>query len=457
MNGEIPMKKKALLAVLLAMTMLLSSCALIKKDAAVDAATVILKLGDEEITKAEVQAATDESLYQMYQYYYMMGSGLDMDDPQVIASAQNSAVTTLKRNMTIRAKAKELGLDVLTDGESAQAKETAQSNWDADKEFIQSYYLTDEEKALEGEELDNAILAKMEEMGLKLEDYEKDAVSSAVTAKVREYAIQDVSVSDEEVKADYDSKVAADEEKYKENAESWATADRNGTTTLYYTPAGIRRIKQILVKFREDGQAAIDEANGKIRDADTRITEAQTTIDSEDASEEEKKQAEESKAAAEQEKAAAEAELKEATDKAFAALDEDADAILSSLAEDPDSWDKLAEEKNEDPGMKAGAANAENGYAVFSGMTSFDSAFVDAAMALSSVGDISGKVRGETYGYYILKYAGDEAEGAVDFDSVKESIHSSLLTAKQNSTYTETLNKWVEEAGIKENLGALKD
>ena len=48
------MKKKALLAVLLAMTLLLSSCALIVKDKEVDAKTVILKMGDKEITKAEV-------------------------------------------------------------------------------------------------------------------------------------------------------------------------------------------------------------------------------------------------------------------------------------------------------------------------------------------------------------------------------------------------------------------
>ena len=107
--------------------------------------------------------------------------------------------------------------------------------------------------------------------------------------------------------------------------------------------------------------------------------------------------------------------------------------------------------------MKAGATNAETGYAVFSGMTSFDSAFVDAAMALSSVGDVSGKVRGETYGYYILKYAGDEAEGPIDYETVKEDIRSSLLTTKQTSTYTDTLNAWVEEAGIKENLGALNN
>ena len=457
MNGEISMKKKALLAVLLAMTLLLSSCALIKKDAAVDAATVILKLGDEEITKEQVQNATDNQLYSMYQYYYMFGSELDVTDPEVIASAQSSAITSLKKEMTIRAKAKELGLDVLTDEETAKANENAQSDWDTDKETVKAYYMTEEELALEGEELENAVLKRMEELGLKMEDYEADAASDIVTSKLREYAIKDVTVSDEDVKAEYDSKVASAEEKYKEDLESWATADRNGTTTLYYTPAGIRRIKQILVKFKADDQTAIDDANSKIKDADSRITEAQTTIDSEDASEEEKQQAEDAKVTAEQDKSAAEAELKEATDKGFANLDEETDAILAALEEDPDSWDKLVEEKNEDPGMKAGATNAETGYAVFSGMTSFDSAFVDAAMALSSIGEISGKVRGETYGYYILKYAGDETEGAIDYDSVKEDIHSSLLTTKQNSTYTETLNKWVEEIGIKENLGALKD
>ena len=456
MNGEVSMKKKVLLAMLLVMTLLLSSCALIKKDEAVDAATVILKLGDEEITKAEVQKATQATLGNMSQYYAMFGSDLDVTDPEVIASAQSSAITGLKKQMTIRAKTNELGLN-LTDEELAAAKETARSDWDSDKEAVKGYYLTEDELALEGDALEEVLRKRMEEIGLKIEDYEKDAADSALAAKLKEYAIRDVTVPDEDVKADFDSKVAADEEKYKEDLEAWATADRKGTTTLYYTPAGIRRIKQILVKFKEDDQAAIDDANGKITNADNRISEAQTTLDSEDASEEEKKQAEEEKAAAEADKTAAEAELKEATDKAFANLDEDADAILAALAEDPESWDKLAEEKNEDPGMKTGAVNAENGYAVFEGMTSFDSAFVDAAMALGAVGDISGKVRGETYGYYILKYAGNAAEGPIDFETVKESIHSSLLKTKQDDTYTETLNAWVEEMGIKEDLGALKD
>ena len=131
--------------------------------------------------------------------------------------------------------------------------------------------------------------------------------------------------------------------------------------------------------------------------------------------------------------------------------------MLEALKENPDSWDQLAEEKNEDPGMKAGAANAEKGYAVCEGMTSFDSAFVDAAIALNSVGDISGKIRGETYGYYIIKYVGDDTEGPVDFESVKDALHDALLKTKQDETYTAAVNQWVEEAGIKEDLGALKD
>ena len=131
--------------------------------------------------------------------------------------------------------------------------------------------------------------------------------------------------------------------------------------------------------------------------------------------------------------------------------------MLEELKADPESWDRLTEEKNEDPGMKAGTSTAETGYAVCEGMTGFDSAFVEAAMALQNIGDVSDKTRGASGGYYIIKYVGDDAEGPIDYDSVKDSIHSSLLTSLQNETYTATVEKWVSEAGIKEDLNALKD
>ena len=455
MNGEIPMKKIALLAVLLAAVLLLSSCNLVVKDEAVDAATVILKMGDTEVTKAQVQDATQDQLLQMYQYYGMLGHQVDMKDPAVIADAQNAAVTALKQDMVLRAKAAELGLDQLTEEELAKVQEAAEADVETSKTYIKASYLTEEQQALEGEELDAAIQEQLDLLGISADSYIVREKDQLIDQKVYDYAVKDVEVTDEEVKADYDAKVAADEEKYKENASAWTSADRSGST-LYYAPAGIRRVRQILVKFGDEDQAAVDEANAKVTEATGKVTAAQKTLDDESASEEDKAKAQEDLAAAEAELEAAGEALKAASDAAYANIDEDADAVLAALAENPDSWDDLVKEKNGDPGMKEGAPNAERGYSVCEGMSGFDSAFVDAAMALSSVGDVSGKIRGASGGYYIIKYVGDVAEGSVDYDSVKDKIHETLLADKKDTVYTETLNAWIEEAGIREDLGALK-
>ena len=83
------------------------------------------------------------------------------------------------------------------------------------------------------------------------------------------------------------------------------------------------------------------------------------------------------------------------------------------------------------------------------------SSFSLAAMALEKVGDVSPKTKGASYGYYIIKYVGDAAEGPIPLDEVKESLSESLLTTKQNETYDSTLAKWVEEADFKVNTGVL--
>ena len=451
-NGEIPMKKKALLAVLLAMTLLLSSCALVVKDEEVDKSTVILKLGDTEYNKEYVQNLTDNVLYEMYQNAYLSGSQLDVTNPSVIAAAQEEAVKSLKQDMALRAKIAELGIE-LTEEEKAQAKETAQSNLDYAKEYVKSYMIDGE---LEGEELEKAIQDGLAQLGVSEETYIQTAEDTLIDGKLKEYAVKDVTVSEEDVKAEYDAKVAADEEKYKENPSSWTSADRSGNE-LYYTPAGIRRVKQILLKFKSDDQTAISDAKAKVNAANSKVTSAQSILDDEEATEEEKAAAQADLEAANAELEEANKAVEEARNTAFANLDEDADAILAALAENPDSWDQLMEEKNEDTGLQAGAPNAEKGYSVCEGMSGFDSAFVDAAMALQNVGDVSPKTRGESYGYYIIKYIGDETEGAVSYESVKEALEKSVLAEKQNEVYTAAVEQWVKDAGIKEDLGALKN
>jgi len=76
------MRKKALLAMLLALTLLLSGCALIVKDEAVDNATEIIRMGDQVITKDKVKAEVQNQLDSMAYYYSLYGSSFDATSPR---------------------------------------------------------------------------------------------------------------------------------------------------------------------------------------------------------------------------------------------------------------------------------------------------------------------------------------------------------------------------------------
>lgn len=457
------MRKKALLALMMAAVLLLSGCALIQKDQAVDDATEIIRMGDKVYTKIQVKAAAQQELINKAQTYSMFGYAYDMTDPANIAEAQEAAVKALKEDLTLTAKAAELGFDQLTDADLEAVKAKAQESYDNMVNTAKQYVEGKDE--MDEAALTEAAVKMAEDAGYTMENLTESATKDAVSAKLKEYAVKDVAVTDEEIQAEYDSKVESNKETYAENAASWAAAANNGYTTLYYTPAGVRRVKQILVKFTEEDQTAIKDANTKLTDANTTRTTAQNKVDAAQATlytegitDEEKAQAEADLTAAKQEldeadKAllAANQAVTDATDKAFANIDEKADAVVAKLAEGGD-WQKLTDEYNEDTGMK----DNEKGYAVAAGMSGFDAAFVDAAMALEKIGDVSPKTKGQ-YGYYIIRYESDEAEGPVALETLKETISSSLLNTKQNDTYEATLAQWVEEAGIKVDMNALKD
>ena len=459
------MRKKALLALMMAAILLLSGCALIKKDQAVDDATEIIRMGDQVITKKEVKALTNSVLSnysQSMQMYY--NQGIDMDDPKYISMAQEEAINQYKNDLALTAKAKELGLDQLTDEELEAVKTSAQE----ELTYYQDYAKLLNQSALEGktdEEAAQFVNELIEANGINLDALTEAATKNAIDKKLKDYAVKDITVTDEEIQADYDSKVEANKTTYSENPGSWATA-ANNKSTLYYTPAGVRRVKQILVKFKDEDKTAIDDANKQLKDANSalstaqaKVDSAQSTVDTEGITDEDKAKAEETLTAAKQEldeadkavQAATQA-VTEATDKAFANIDEKADAVLALLAEENADWQKIMDENNEDDGMK----DNEKGYAVAAGMSNFDTAFVDAAMALEKIGDISPKTKGQ-YGYYIIRYDSDEAEGPVALDAVKETISSALLSTKQDDAYEAAKTQWVEEAGIKVDLNALKD
>lgn len=431
------MQKKALLALMLVLTMVLTGCTLVQKDPKVDAAQEVLRLGDQVITKGQVQEQVQSYQNYMSTLYSYYGMSYDVSSSEALAQARDEALNAFKTDMVSTAKISELGLDQLTEEEEVQVQADGEKNFQDSLEF----QIEDNEdyKDLSDEEKTARATEDLAKNGVTPESAKEAARHQLVEQKLRDYVIKDVTVTDEDVQKDYDEKVASAKTSYENNAGSWATAANNGSSTLYYTPAGVRYVKQILVKFTDEDQAKIDTANGK-------VTAAQGILNSEDATEEEK-------TAAQTDLEAAQAELIAAQDAAFANLDPAADEILQQLADGAD-WDTLMAEKTQDPGMQSGTT-AERGYAVSADMTSFDSAFVEAAMALEKVGDVSPKTKGASYGYYIIKYVGDAAEGPIPLDEVKESLSESLLTTKQDETYDSTLAKWVEEADFKVNTGVL--
>lgn len=483
------MHKKALLALLLAMAMMLSGCALIEKDMEVDRATEIIRVGDTVYTKGEILDEVDYQLNYMAYYYSMFGMSYDPTDPAVVAETKQSVIDSLVESAVCNAKIRELGLDQLTAEEQTQLEAAVEESWQYNLESIQASYFADTE--LTGEELQAALEAEAENLGLTREymtEYEKSYITSE---KLNDYVVADVTVTDEELQAAYDEEVAADQEQFTSYPYSYGNMSDAGTT-VYYRPAGYRLVKQILVQFTEEDQALLNSIESAIADQETQITSCTTALTNLGVTDVEAMAAkvtvtlEESTATAtdlatvtdlvtafdadtaeevaEQAQLLAEAKAKLAFYKeqlaaaeaaAFANIDAEADEILAQLASGAD-WDALMAEKTDDPGMQEGAATAERGYAVCADTNDMDPAFVTASMALENVGDVSDKTAG-MYGYYIIQYTADVAEGPVALEEVKDALTATVLAEKQETVYTETVAKWIEEADAKIDYKALED
>lgn len=480
------MHKKALLACLLVVAMLMSSCALIEKDEAVDRATEIIRVGDTVYTKGEILDEVDYQLSYMSYMYQMYGMSFDPTSADAIADAKEQVVNYLVEDAVKNIKVKELGLDQLTDEEQAELQEKIDSAWQANLDSVKSTYFADTE--LTGDDLTAALEAKCEEVGILKENVVEGQTITFTQDKLRESVIADVAVTDEELQAEYDSKVETAKTNYESNLSSYGTNVNNGLT-VYYRPAGYRMVKQILIKFHEEDQTLIDDLNSKISEQETAISSLTTSLTqmgvtnvddlvnqvevtvtpatadvatgtdvvaafAEDTAEDVAdlvKQLAEARAL----EAAYQEQLTEATAAAFANIDAETDDVAAQLADGAD-WDTLMAEKTQDPGMQGDRETAKTGYAVCENFSSFDAAFTAAAMALEKVGDVSPKTQG-VYGYYIIQYTADVEEGPVPLDDVRETLSASLLTTKQDTVYSDTLAKWVEEANAKIDRKALDD
>ena len=140
---------------------------------------------------------------------------------------------------------------------------------------------------------------------------------------------------------------------------------------------------------------------------------------------------------------------------AFAAVQPTVDEVMAKIAAGED-FDALMEQYNTDPGMQREPGKT-NGYAICAGYTPFETAFVDAAMALEKIGDVTEPVASDSYGYYIIRYQSDIEEGEVALDDVRAVIEPEVLSDKQDTTYDDTVKQWTSEANVKTYIERLSN
>lgn len=393
------MNKKTLACLLaLVMTALcaLSSCALAEEpaDAAIDPQTVIATAGDLSITYDEVYAlvrTTINDYANYYQQYY--GYQVDTADEEFQRSIAELVVENELYVKILTAKAEELGLGA-TEEELAAIHEQAQSEYDNIVDYYTSYFSSNAE---EGADVDAQVQSFIEESGYTLEFIESQLKMSALLETLYAHVTQDVTVTDEEVRAAFDTEIASLKETYDADKDEFLSAYLNGEQ-LRYTPEGVRLVQNIYVVKDEEDESDESEATDGETDADDAPLTGRAKIE------------------------AAKAELDAGAD--FA-------EVAAKYTEDGSHLDELL----------------VNGYPVFFGSGMYEQSFVDNAMALENVGDVSAIVE-TSYGYHLLRYAAELTPGPIAFELVSDEMRETALSEKKDDVYLAQETAWLEEQEI---------
>lgn len=217
------MRKRVVLALLLVAAMVVtSSCSLIVKDAEVDKQTPIIEVAGKTFTKGEVNTLVQNTLdYQAY-LYSMYGMNFDPTSESAISSAQESVITGLIEQAVTDAKMDELGIE-LTDEELATIQSEAETTYQGYKDTVMNAAYADTE--LTGDELEAALTETMAQYGYPtLDEIVENSKETKRSEKLKVEIVKDVTVTDEEVQTEYDSRVENAKTTYESNPGAYGTS-----------------------------------------------------------------------------------------------------------------------------------------------------------------------------------------------------------------------------------------
>ncbi len=390
-------------------------------------------------------AVTIELAMERYDYlkymYESYGYSLDGYEDQF----KQEIMTSLVQEAIVKLKADELGIATPDEAKAAELKQAATDDFN---EYLDYYRANFEGDGKAEEQVVADTSAYLEGYGLNLDTLYQDQLEAYAKERLYAYVVDQIAVTDEEVQAEYDTLVAADQANYQDGAYAYESAATSGTD-IYWNPEGYRAVKQVLIVFSDDQAARYSEITSRISALENELAALNATP------------APETTAAAD---ATAEATIEPTTeprsaelisadiDAANAELDQLYAELMPTVQEVVDLFhagtgiDELISIYGGDPGMTA-EPGMTDGYVVSAKSVYWDAAFTEAAMSIANVGEISQPARGAN-GIYIVYYLNDIVPGAADFEAVKEEVKSTLLETRQTEAYDAQLGQWMEELNV---------
>lgn len=346
------------------------------------------------VLQSEIQDEFDNMLSQYVAYYAQYGYNVDEYDTDLQASVAQETVQSKLSTAIVRHYAAENGYE-LTEEKKAELAAQVQTTLDNTREYLESYLSA---SGYTGDELTQAVEDQLTQAGYSEESLMETAELNDVLNYLYEKATADIAVTEDEVKAAFDEKVATQKENYAD-LDTFIN-DYVNENEILYTPEGVRLMECIYIA-KVDGEATEDEATK------------------------------------------AEATPEESADIAELSGYAKAKAVAASIAGGAD-FEEAMKAYNEDSSTEE---QMLRGYPVAEGSQLYGEEFIAGALALENVGDVSDVIATD-YGYFILRYAKDLETGEVDFESRKETETEEALTNKKNDAYTEYVNKVLDEADM---------
>ena len=376
------------------------------------APVVVAEFGDTQVMSDEVLDAYNAEVNRQL-----------LNGQDVSAYADSLLEETLQRviaEKVERAKAEELGLTELSDEDAAAIDEAAQERYEQDLAF---YTINDGTKT--AEEAREEAVARMEADGITLESCRADLEDEWWQEKLRDYATQDVALTDEAVQEVYDQYLSEQQAAYDLNPEQYEYTRRYEETTVVYNPAGYRTFKQVLIPF--DAEDAL-----RVQDIYFELSSLNEETDAQRI-----------------------AELNGELDTLYAALEPTAEEALDRLAQGAD-FDSLIARYGGGPEADLPSVQSD-GYYISAGSTTYDAAIQAAALALAEPGDVSQEPVRTAEGLSILYFNAEVPAGPVPLEDVRAQLEAEALETLRHDTYEAQVAQWVEEADITYHREALEE